>query len=69
MSEQTPTPEEEVTILVGGMTREEFLGEPERIRRNRPRWCCAPLSEAGLHHPPARKPPNVDARHCSSFRC
>jgi hypothetical protein len=33
MSEQsTPPPdEEEVTILVGGMTREEFLGESERI--------------------------------------
>lgn len=33
MSEQsTPVPdEEEVTILVGGMTREEFLGQPEQI--------------------------------------
>lgn len=33
MSEQpTPTPDEqEATILVGGITREEFLGEPERI--------------------------------------
>jgi hypothetical protein len=31
VSEQPTTSEEETMILVGGMTREEFLGEPERL--------------------------------------
>jgi hypothetical protein len=38
MSELAPTPgSEEATILVGGMTREEFLGEPERTEFVQPK--------------------------------
>ena len=45
MSDQPALPEEETTILVGGMTREEFLGQPERV------WFAQPKRSISKHSP------------------
>jgi hypothetical protein len=55
--EPTPTPaDEEATILVGGMTREEFLGEPERIDFPQPKRSIRGLSHARLTSDRLRSP-------------